>query len=74
MRTDDREHNAQQVDYEADVTARLEAMAAADYEAAEVLNALESIPSEGLKDVKPAHTIDYDALPHDEFDFGQPAT
>ena len=40
IRADEQEYNEEQTDYEAEVTARLEAITPADYEAAEVLKAL----------------------------------
>ncbi|KFY09998.1 hypothetical protein V491_07848 [Pseudogymnoascus sp. VKM F-3775] len=71
IRADEQEHNEEQTDYEAEVTARLEAMTPADYEAAEVLKALQSIPSEGPKNVETSSQhSDYDVLPYDEFDSG----
>lgn len=71
IRADEQEHNDEQADYEAEVTARLEAMTPADYEAAEVLKALQSIPSEGPKNVEnSSQHSDYDVLPYDEFDLG----
>ncbi|KFZ22707.1 hypothetical protein V502_02815 [Pseudogymnoascus sp. VKM F-4520 (FW-2644)] len=71
IRADEQEHNAEQADYEAEVTARLETMTPADYEAAEVLNALQSIPSEEPKTVETSSQhYDYDVLLYDEFDLG----
>ncbi|KFY82520.1 hypothetical protein V500_10489 [Pseudogymnoascus sp. VKM F-4518 (FW-2643)] len=71
IRVDEQEHNAEQADYEAEVTARLETMTPADYEAAEVLNALQSIPSEEPKTVETSSQhYDYDVLPYNEFDLG----
>ncbi|KFY68102.1 hypothetical protein V497_00002 [Pseudogymnoascus sp. VKM F-4516 (FW-969)] len=71
IRADEPELNDEQADYEAEVTARLEAMTPADYEAAEVLKALQSIPSEEPKNVEnSSQHSDYDVLTYDEFDLG----
>ncbi|KFZ11857.1 hypothetical protein V501_04537 [Pseudogymnoascus sp. VKM F-4519 (FW-2642)] len=71
IRADEQERNDEQADYEAEVTARLEAMTPADYEAAEVLKALQSIPSKGPKNVETSSQhSDYDVLPYGESDLG----
>jgi len=71
IRADEQEHNAEQADYEAEVTERLKTMTPADYEAAEVLKTLQSIPSEGPKNVETSSQhSNYDVLPYDEFNLG----
>lgn len=71
IRVDEQEYNAKQADYEAEVTARLETMTPANYEAIEVLKALQSILSEEPKTVETSSQhYDYDVLLDDESDLG----
>ncbi|OBT54138.1 hypothetical protein VE04_06764 [Pseudogymnoascus sp. 24MN13] len=71
IQADEQDHNDEQADYEAEVAARMETMTPADYEAAEVLKTLQSIPNEGPKNVEnSSQHSDYDVLPYDELDLG----